>query len=538
MKILDKGIKSLKRFLFISGLVSSLALTASCGGDEGEAPEPVPPTPPAKATFSQRWNPDLNFQSRTLGRQVNYNVLVPAEYLSDPTAKFPVVYLLHGYGDSHTSWGPGHFDIQQVDANARTSGLTGPVIYVMPQGWNSYYVNRYDGGFNYMDMIVNELIPIVDRMLPTVAEAKGRAVAGYSMGGFGALALAGKNPGVFGTCISLSPSMNTDEQYRTLGSWDSQWGDIFGGSGTTGEARLTSHYKSLCPLHFFADEPASRFASLNILLDCGDDEERLYAGSGELHSILRTQGIAHEFRVRNGAHTTTYWREGLREGLALFSTAYSGGTYPEVTAVTIPTGNTPSTVEVQNAPCATALFTGAGFKGNSSSRVVYMEIGAGAGAITPERCATLMAATLQAKNVALAVVKTADAASVDADAVFSAVESTLGISITDSGRWMLASGNGLSLFAPFAWNGRKIAGFGLYDSDLAMLEDAAPAAGLYVLDITDNGTNHHAVFSTFCTLRSLGANVEYRVHNGTDNAVCADYGISNVLQLISSRIPI
>ena len=282
----------------------------------------------------------------------------------------------------------------------------------------------------------------------------------------------------------------------------------------------------------------SNFASLNILLDCGDDEERLYAGSGELHSILRTRGIPHEFRVRNGAHTTTYWREGLREGLALFSTAYSGGTYPEITAVTIPTGNAPATVEVQNAPCATALFTGAGFKGNSSSRVVYMELGAGAGAITPERCATLMASTLQAKNVALAVVNTADAASIDADAVFSAVESTLGISITDSGRWMLASGNGLSLFAPFAWNGRKIAGFGLYDSDLAMPEDATPAAGLYVLDITDNGTNHHAVFSTFCTLRSLGANVEYRVHNGTGNAICADYGISNVLQLISSRIPI
>lgn len=53
-------------------------------------------------------------QSAKLGRQVSYSVLVPQEYLSGSGATFPVVYLLHGYGDTPEAWGPGHFDIQNV----------------------------------------------------------------------------------------------------------------------------------------------------------------------------------------------------------------------------------------------------------------------------------------------------------------------------------------------------------------------------------------------------------------------------------------
>lgn len=413
------------KILFICSFLALGAALTSCGGDDDPTPAPTPtptPSPGGRVIYTTRWNPGQTMQSAKLGRQVSYSVLVPQEYLSGSGATFPVVYLLHGYGDTPEAWGPGHFDIQNVDAQARTAGQTGPVIYVIPQGWNSYYVNRYDGGFNYMDMLVDELVPMIDRMLPTRPSARYRAVAGYSMGGFGALAMAGKNASVFGTCISLSPSMNTDAQYRTLGGWDSQWGDIFGGRGTTGDARLTPHYLSLCPLHFFADNQPSAFASQKWYVDCGDDEERLYAGSGELHSLLRDKGIDHEFRVRNGAHTTSYWREGLREGLAVFKAACDGASYPDITPVNPAGGATPEFINVSDAPCQISLFKGNGLKSNSNTHIVYVEIGEGVPAPDAAGVASLLAQSLQVKNAAVAVVNSADVAAVGADAVFAAVE--------------------------------------------------------------------------------------------------------------------
>lgn len=532
--------KRLKIIFICSFLALGAALT-SCGGDDDPTPAPTPtptPSPGGRVIYTTRWNPGQTMQSAKLGCQVSYSVLVPQEYLSGSGATFPVVYLLHGYGDTPEAWGPGHFDIPNVDAQARTAGQTGPVIYVIPQGWNSYYVNRYDGGFNYMDMLVDELVPMIDRMLPTRPSARYRAVAGYSMGGFGALAMAGKNASVFGTCISLSPSMNTDAQYRTLGGWDSQWGDIFGGRGTTGDARLTPHYLSLCPLHFFADNLPSAFASQKWYVDCGDDEERLYAGSGELHCLLRDKGIDHEFRVRNGAHTTSYWREGLREGLAVFKAACDGASYPEITPVNPAGGATPEFINVSDTPCQISLFKGNGLKSNSNTHIVYVEIGESVPAPDAAGVASLLAQSLQIKNAAVAVVNSADAAAVGADAVFSTVEGVLGVSVADANRHLMGLGDNLRIVGPLAVSRRPFAGVYLYDSNLAAASGDTFGATQYVLDISDMGANHRAMFNLFCALRDADAKVEYRVRNGIVSSDCTSHGISALGQFIFNTLPI
>lgn len=528
------------KLLFISSALALAAGLTACGGDDDPTPSPEPtPTPtPGRVIYNTRWNPGQTFQSAKLGRQVSYSVLVPQEYLSGGDATFPVVYLLHGYGDNPEAWGPGHFDIQNVDAQARTAGQTGPVIYVIPQGWNSYYVNRYDGGFNYMDMLVEELVPMIDRMLPTRPSARYRAVAGYSMGGFGALAMAGKNTSVFGTCIALSPSMNTDAQYRTLGGWDSQWGDIFGGRGTTGDARLTPHYLSLCPLHFFADNQPSMFASQKWYIDCGDDEERLYAGSGELHSLLRDKGIDHEFRVRNGAHTTSYWREGLREGLAVFKAACDGAAYPAVTPLNPTGGATPESVDVADAPCPIRLFKGNGLKSNENTQIVYVEIGEGSSAADVSTISSALAQAMQVKNVAVAVVNSKDAVWVDADVVFGTVEHALGLTLSDSRRHLVGLGDNLNVVSQVAGTGRRLAGVYLYDTNLTAASGSSFGASQYVLDITDMGTNHRAMFNLFCSLRDANAKVEYRVRNGVAGPEGAVYGVASLGQFLFNVLPI
>lgn len=512
-------------------LIASLLLialgAASCSSDK-EGNEPVPQ---GKTKFSKRYNTDITFYSSILQQQVKYNLLLPEEYLTEPDATFDVIYLFHGFGDSHQMWDTGRgMDVQRVDATARASGVIRPIIYVMPDGGNSYFVNRYDGQFNYMDMLVKELVPLVDRMLRTNATPRSRAVAGVSMGGFGALAVGSKNPDVFGTVVALSPSLNTDEQYRYLGAWDSQWGSVFGGVGTTGDARLTAYYRSMCPLHFFSDNP-SQYASINYLLDCGDDEERLYVGSGELHSLMRDMGINHEYRVRNGAHTSDYWRPGLQEGLALFEATLSGVSYPaeEATAVPAPA----ETVRKDLADGKITLLTGNGYKANATTHILYFEIGDGPAALDAATAAQGLSQVLSSRNCALALFGAADVAGKSASDIFGEVDAALGLSTVDSRRQLIIYGNGTSVLAPYAFSGAAVGGFYAEDSDFTVPQDAQFKSRAYILDLTDMGTNYKEMLAAFCALRDNGAPNQYRVRNGSDNLQGAQRGLASMTSFMN-----
>src|SRR5690606_745783 len=156
-----------------------------------------------------------------------------------------------------------------------------------PIGYNTYYVNRYTGFYPYMDMITTELVPTIDALFRTKKDKQARAVMGYSMGGYGALILPALNPDIFSIGIPLSMSFRTDEQYMAepQGVFDSQWGTIFGGKGTAGEARLTDYYKQHSPFHFFNTTNTEAFAGLKILIDCGDDEESLTITNDAMHAV-------------------------------------------------------------------------------------------------------------------------------------------------------------------------------------------------------------------------------------------------------------
>ena len=265
-------------------------------------------------------------QSKILNYPIRYSVLLPEEY-ENSTDSFPVVYLLHGFGDNHNAWHKGGAIQYYADLNKPE---TGPMIFVMPQGFNTYYVNKHNGSYPYMDMFVQEFVPAIDSVFRTKKSAQQRAVMGYSMGGYGALILPSKYPDVFTVSIPLSISFRTDEQYMTQsqGGWDTQFGTIFGGYGTTGSDRLTDYYLEHSPFHYFNHDDLSRYAGLKILLDCGDDEESLHITNGALHNLLREKGFPHENRVRNGGHSWNYWHSGLKEALSFISHAFKGIPYP------------------------------------------------------------------------------------------------------------------------------------------------------------------------------------------------------------------
>lgn len=272
--------------------------------------------------------------SAIFDNDITYAVLLPDGY-DQSTESYPVVYLLHGYGDTERAWYTSGGLQYYVDQYA--SDIV-PMIYVMPAAYKSYYVNRFSGDYPYMDMMTTELVPAIDSLFRTRKDKAARAVMGYSMGGYGALILPALNPDVFTVGVPLSMSFRTDEQYMAEPQdvFNSQWGVLFGGFGATGAARLTDHFLQHSPFHFFGSGDLSRFDGLHLLLDCGDDEESLSVTSDELHSFMRDNNIAHEYRVRNGGHSFEYWKKSYPEAFNFISNAVEGIPHPtELLPVTI-----------------------------------------------------------------------------------------------------------------------------------------------------------------------------------------------------------
>ncbi len=286
-----------------------------------DEPAPIEPEPFTRVVEDQQ------LQSTILNRSVTYNVLLPEGY-NESSDSYPVVYLLHGYGDNHTAWSTFGGLQYYVDKHI---GETVPMIYVMPQAYNTYYIDRYNGNYPYMQMFVNELVPAIDEKFRTKKDKTQRAVMGYSMGGYGALILPALNPDVFTISVPLSMSFRTDEQYiaESQSSFDNQWAPNFGpGYGVSGDARLTEYFKTRSPFHFFDQDNLTAFSNLKILIDCGDDEETLSNTNDNLHALMRDRQIAHEYRVRSGGHSFDYWKKSYPEALKFISNAVQGIEHP------------------------------------------------------------------------------------------------------------------------------------------------------------------------------------------------------------------
>jgi S-formylglutathione hydrolase FrmB len=136
-------------------------------------------------------------------------VTLPNDYFQNPTARYPVVYLLHGgAGGNSAQWTSGG-----GAAEAISDGH--PVIIVMPDGgkvgWFTDWVDQSGGAQKWASFYLTQLVPWVDANLRTIAAKSGRAIAGLSMGGYGAVRLAQDRPDLFGAVASLSGAVDLSD---------------------------------------------------------------------------------------------------------------------------------------------------------------------------------------------------------------------------------------------------------------------------------------------------------------------------------------
>lgn len=148
----------------------------------------------------------LSVSSAALGRAVRVRILLPTGYAQHPTTRYPVLYLFHGTSGGADDW------VTMGDAEATTAGL--PFIVVLPDAGfdsdgGSWFTNWWDtktrlGPSRWETFHIAQLVPWVDANLRTIAARSGRAIAGLSQGGFGAMTYAARHPDMFAAAGSFS----------------------------------------------------------------------------------------------------------------------------------------------------------------------------------------------------------------------------------------------------------------------------------------------------------------------------------------------
>jgi len=263
----------------------------------------------------------LNLPSAILGRDVAYAVYLPPGYAAS-TQRYPVVYLLHGYTDNESGWIQ-FGEIQLAADRAIADREIPPMIIVMPDGGITFYINDAAGKVRYEDMFVQEFIPYIDKTYRTRPNREFRGVAGLSMGGWGTLVYSLRHPDLFAAGAAFSAAVWSDDDILGMKqkNWDDLLGPLFGAAGLTGKARLTPHFRSVSPLDLGKTLPEDSLKKVRYYIDCGDDDF-LIKGNCALHLALTDRKIPHEFRVRDGSHTWTYWRTGIVDGLKFIGESF------------------------------------------------------------------------------------------------------------------------------------------------------------------------------------------------------------------------
>ena len=234
----------------------------------------------------------VDFQAPALAKACGMNLIVP-----DVPGPWPVLYLLHGLGDDHTIWG------RRTSLERYLAGTN--LMVVMPDGQKSFYANDpRPGGLTWEDHIISDVVGFCDRVFPTRPEAPGRAIAGLSMGGYGAMMLGLKHRDKFSAISSHSGALGFLEK------------ELFEGAGPMVRAldEVLSRQEYNC--HRLAEQALADVGAIPaVRFDCGV-EDFLIAENRAFHSHLTALGLEHEYTEHPGMHNWAYWDAHIQETLA------------------------------------------------------------------------------------------------------------------------------------------------------------------------------------------------------------------------------
>jgi putative tributyrin esterase len=274
-------------YRWAGGVLFAIVLLLSGCRKKDEAPPPDHPRLTANVSLR-----DITFHSAALNRDMQYRVIMP---LNVPAQKLPVVYLLHGGGGVFRDWS-NYSDVARF-AEAR-------LILVMPEGASSYYTNAVDPPQDrYEDYIAQDVIADVESKFPAATGRANRAIAGVSMGGFGAVKLGLRHPELFMFVGGMSSAIDVPRRAFAFRRFHQSrhYESIFGvaGSQTRRDNDPMILVRSANP------ETAPYF-----FLTCGE-QEGLLPANREFAGLLEQHHFRFEFHTVAGGHNWEQWNAWL-----------------------------------------------------------------------------------------------------------------------------------------------------------------------------------------------------------------------------------
>jgi S-formylglutathione hydrolase FrmB len=248
-----------------------------------------------------------SFNSKSLGMPEHYSVFLPPSYLRSPSRTYPVIYFLHGLNNNETSWTLERYgNIQKTIEEMMLSEKIPEFIMIHPRGDNSFYCNYIDGSKLYENLVAEELISYVESNYRARKGRENRAIAGTSMGGYGALKIAMKYPDRYASVVGQSPiifpgagPLDFSEEAKS-----SRFYSFFVGmlKPIFGDPVRQDLWDANNPLILAQKGP---FNGLNIYFDYGTDDRyipltHLDEGNKALDRILTAAGVPHVFKIHPG----------------------------------------------------------------------------------------------------------------------------------------------------------------------------------------------------------------------------------------------
>ncbi|MBQ6357121.1 MAG: esterase family protein [Solobacterium sp.] len=256
---------------------------------------------------------ESKFFSRELYRSVSVNVILPLpdsgdEFFESSTPlpgdgkKYQVLYLLHGFSADHTDWAR----FSRIETYAQAKRLA----VVMPSGDNSFYANMAHSG-NYYNYLVDELPMVMEKLYPISNRREDKFIAGLSMGGYGSLKAALREPDCYAAAASLSGGMKIGPEL------------ISGAGRPSGVPTATFLAEAYGPnFEYYDPEKENIFtiletqvnkgADLPKLFQCVGTEDFVYPQNIEFRDFALGLGVDLTYEEGPGVHNWDFWDPWIR----------------------------------------------------------------------------------------------------------------------------------------------------------------------------------------------------------------------------------
>ena len=236
--------------------------------------------------FAQGTVSTQSIASSILNRNVAYNVYVPPSYNQNTDVKYHVLYLLHGYFGNNTDWTNNGM---AATMNTEIGNGAKEMIVIMPEGLDAFYCNNFDGRkLLYEDFMLQELIPQVESKYRINSSKQNRAIAGLSMGGYGATYHAFKYADMYSSSYNMSGAV------------------LYG----AGEPNLKTLLESMSATEL------KNLPPYTIEIGTGDF---LFNNNLIWHNLLLTKGVTHTYITRAGVHDWPFWNACLPKAIRFAS---------------------------------------------------------------------------------------------------------------------------------------------------------------------------------------------------------------------------